>query len=183
MKEHRDMIKASQASLLNEYNRSQKHVSEKFQHFLNTDKSKAEDPNKPRYSNMANLHYHNKSNSPFDGRIQGNSLNMNKAKIDKLTGGYQKRYAEDLSDYSKQGGFDSSLQNNLNAKDMIMAVHESQQLKNSEGLIDIIRRNKHNSDHRGHSIVYNPQSDGEYYQNMKEQMTKSRPTSSSSNFM
>lgn len=89
-------------------------------------------------------------------------------------------------------------------------VHGSQHFQHPDGLLEVLKKHKHKGENRGHSIGYNQHStdsnglvgSGKYpdfhqglmashktltsetrCQNMKEQMIRSRPTSSSSNFM
>ena len=106
-----------------------------------------EDSSRLRYKNQ------NKSNSPFNGRIQGSSL-----KSHHVEDSWQKR----LDD-----GIDNTIHNYTNSDNSLTinscprglnGLNGSQNFKNSEALLDVLKRNKHSSENRGHSIGYSQNS-------------------------
>ena len=106
-----------------------------------------EDTGRLRYNGQ------NKSNSPFNGRIQGSSLKRHHAEDS-----WQKRL-DDGTDNIKHNytSGDNSLTMNSCPR-AINGVHGSQHFKNSEALLEVLKRNKHNSENRGHSIGYSQNS-------------------------
>ena len=135
----RDVIKSPSLGMQSDYNRSLKHMSEKFQHLMQSDRA-MEDPVRTRYN--AN----NKVNSPFDGRIQGSSLKKRNYEQDQ----WQNKYFDESIAQNQQKPVqptDATL--NMQPR-VVSAVNGSQHFKNSEALLEVLIRGKGSIENRGH---------------------------------
>lgn len=91
-KDIKDALQSPHLRVTRDYHNSQKHVSEKFQQFLQIEKLKSDE------GHSSKLNYQNNGN-PFNGRIEGNSL-----KRRHLPGEdhWQSRYLSEWNDGNKQ---------------------------------------------------------------------------------
>lgn len=149
---HRDIkegLRSPNIGLNRDYHHSQKHVSEKFQQILHIEKIKSEET-----SNAFNLQ--NQSVHNFNGRIEGSGF-----KKKYLADGepWRKRYLDEWSEHAKQTYVhESDNEGRHHYLKGMNTLHGSQCFQQENGLLEVLKKHKHNGENRGHSIGYNQNS-------------------------
>jgi len=145
----KDSIKSPNVRATREYFHSQKHMSENFQQFLQSEKSKAA-------TGVIN-NVGNPANGNFKACIEGNGIHKI-TMAERPVGKH--RYMEEWSEQAKQTyayESDGDFRKKYYSKGA-SGVHGSQCFQTPDGLIEVLKNHKHQGENRGHSIGHNQNS-------------------------